>query len=75
MAAAAVTEPLDWEAPWPFPWSRLEELAARQGVEVDLLRERLRIEIARRRAGLGAVAVAANETQPRAEPRKVEPGA
>lgn len=45
-------EPLDWAGPWPYPWSRLEELALDAGVEVEELRAYLEAEVARRRAAL-----------------------
>jgi hypothetical protein len=34
---------------WPYPWSRLEELSARAGVDPEVVREWLRAEVERRR--------------------------
>jgi hypothetical protein len=41
----------DWAAPWPYPWSRLEQLALEADIEADELREFLEREVARRRDG------------------------
>jgi hypothetical protein len=41
---------IDWANPWPYPWSRLEELAWKAGIEPDELRDYLEREVARRQA-------------------------
>jgi hypothetical protein len=39
---------IDWTDPWPYPWSRLDQLALEVGVEVEELRAYLEAEIERR---------------------------
>ena len=50
LAAAVIVEALDFAGPWPYPWSRLEQLALEAGVEPDELRAYLEREVARAQA-------------------------
>ena len=48
--ASAAVDPLDFEGSWPYPWSRLEQLALEVGTEPDELRDYLEREVAKRQA-------------------------
>jgi hypothetical protein len=43
-------EALDFSGPWPYPWSRLSQLALEAGLEPDELRAHLEREVARAQA-------------------------
>jgi hypothetical protein len=40
-------EPLDFAGPWPYPWSRLSQIALEADLEVDELRAYLEREVER----------------------------
>jgi cytochrome P450 len=50
LAERVIVEPLDFAGPWPYPWSRLSQLALEADLEVDELRAYLEREVERRRA-------------------------
>ena len=43
-------EPLDFSRPWPYPWSRREQLALEAGVSTERLRPYLAREVTRAQA-------------------------